>query len=204
MKARILANVGCWLLVLPLVVAWILYGILVWHLWGTFTDLNAYTDPVAMILSYLTPIAALGTIGLAVLCRYGLAVKSHVVLAAVVSLCFSLAPFIFCVWLFHESNVHHYLSDMAWWMQPVNILWMSAYAMCLVTLSAGFVRKHSRFILAVLSTSLLLILGATLAWIFITNDFAPSLVNAFAVIPFAVACLSLIRMVFIWKENHAA
>src|ERR1017187_46528 len=64
MKIRTFANIGCWLLVFPLVAASILHGVYVWHIWGKFYDGNSYSDPVVFILSYLTPIAGLGMSGL--------------------------------------------------------------------------------------------------------------------------------------------
>ncbi len=179
---------------------------------GVFAELLAMAMPIptpcTMILGYLTPIAVVGITGLAVLWRYGMAAKTSVIAAAVISLCFTLAPLIFGLWLWYESNVLHLFSLQywAWWLSPFSALWLAAYVMSLVTLNASFTRKHGRFNLVLLYTSLLLILGAILAWIFITNDFALSLVNAFAIIPFIVACLKPgARMVFhIWKENHTA
>lgn len=109
MKARALANIGCWLLIVPLVVAVMLYPLLLWHLRGAFIDGNALTDPISMILSYLTPIAVVGVVGLAVLWRYGMATKTRVIMAAVISLCFTLTPLIFGIWLWHEWNVLHFL-----------------------------------------------------------------------------------------------
>jgi hypothetical protein len=116
MKARALANFGSWLLIFPLVLAVMLYPFLLWHLRGSLSDGNAYTDPIAMILSYLTPIAVVGIVSLAVMWRYGLATKLRVVQAITISFCFTLAPLIFGLWLWHQWNVHFDLSYWAWWL----------------------------------------------------------------------------------------
>ncbi len=116
MKARTLANFGCWLLIVPLVVAVILYPFLFWHLRESYSDGNGYTDPIAMILTYLTPIAVVGVIGLAILWQYGFATKRRVIIAMVISFCFTLAPFIFGLWLWHQWNVHFDLSYWTWWL----------------------------------------------------------------------------------------
>jgi hypothetical protein len=116
MKVRILANSGCWLLIVPLMVAVMLYSFLLWHLRGSYSDGNGYTDPIAMILSYLTPIAVVGVIGLCILWRYGFATKRRVIIAMVISFCFTLAPLIFGLWLWHQWNVHFDLSYWAWWL----------------------------------------------------------------------------------------
>jgi hypothetical protein len=116
MKARILANTGCWLLIFPLVLAVSLYPLLLWHLRGTFSDGNAYTDPIAMILSYLTPIAVAGVIGLAILSRYGLATRRALIFAAAVALFFTFSPLAYGLWLWHQWNVHFDLSYWAWWL----------------------------------------------------------------------------------------
>ena len=122
MKSRIFANIGCWLLIFPQVAAAIWYAYWVRHIWGTYSDGNSYTDPVEMILDFLTPVAFLGVIGFAVLWRYGLATKSRAILAAAVSVCFTLAPFIFCLWLCHRWNMHHSFSDWAWWLKPLGLV----------------------------------------------------------------------------------
>jgi hypothetical protein len=116
MKVRILANIGCWLLIIPLMVAVMLYPFLLWHLQGSDSDGNGYTDPIAMILSYLTPIAVVGVIGLAILWRYGFVTKRRVIVAMVISFCFTSAPLIFGLWLWHQWNVHFDLSYWAWWL----------------------------------------------------------------------------------------
>ena len=122
MKTRLIANVGCWLLIFPLVAAAILYAFWIWHIWGGFYDGESYTQPVEMILDFLTPVAFLGVIGFAVLWRYGLAARSRAILAAAISLCFTLAPFIFCLWLCHKWNIYHPLSNWAWWLRPLGLV----------------------------------------------------------------------------------
>ena len=44
MKARALANFGCWLLIFPLPAAAILYAVLVWHSWGVPPRYGSYYD----------------------------------------------------------------------------------------------------------------------------------------------------------------
>jgi hypothetical protein len=77
-------KIGCWLLVLPLAAAPIPYFFLWRRLQGTFTDGNAFTDPISLILSYLTPLAVVGVIGLATLWRNGLATTFSLALAALI------------------------------------------------------------------------------------------------------------------------
>lgn len=116
MKARIIANIGCWLLIFPQAAAAILYAFWVWHIWGGYGDGNSYTDPIEMMLDFLTPVAVLGVVSLAILWRYGLATRSSFILAVAISVCFSLAPLIFGVWLCHRWNMHHPFFDWAWWL----------------------------------------------------------------------------------------
>jgi hypothetical protein len=117
MKARTLANVGCWLLVSSLVVADALYLLLRWHLRSRFVwSGNTYTDPIACILSYFTPVAVLGVIGLAILWRYGLATKRGVIFATAITFCFTLGPLAYGLWLWHTWNMPFELSYWAWWL----------------------------------------------------------------------------------------
>jgi hypothetical protein len=80
MKARIFANIGCWLLIFPLVVVVVLYAFGVWHTWGTSMDWDTFTDPVAQILWYFMPAATLGVAGLVILRRYTLAIMPQMIL----------------------------------------------------------------------------------------------------------------------------
>ena len=117
MKARTIVNIGCWLLVFSLVVAVILYLFLLLHLRGRIVlDGNAYTDPIACILSYFTPVAVVGVVGLAVLWRYELTTKGALISAAAITLCFTLAPLVYGLWLWHKWNVPFDLSYWAWWL----------------------------------------------------------------------------------------
>ena len=121
MKTRIYANVGCWLLIFPLVAASILYGFLVWHIWGTFTDGNAYSDPLVFILNYLTPIACFGAIGLFFLGRHGLTQTHSVTLATTL---FVVLTFILCafgLWIFRGSPPPFRLSYSVWWFMPFRL-----------------------------------------------------------------------------------
>lgn len=137
MKARTLANIGWWLLILPLMAAPIYYVYLRWRLqreiliYGGFFDGNAYTDFIAFTLSFLAPIAMVGVIGLAVFWRCGLATKASISSAAAVTLLFTMAPLIYGLWLWHQWNVHATLLYWAWWLRPITVLWSSAYAICL-------------------------------------------------------------------------
>jgi hypothetical protein len=120
MKARRFANIGCWVLIFPLVAFAILYVFWIWHIWGGYEagtyDDHSYTDTVAFMLSYLTPVAVVGVVGLSILWRYGLATKVRVIEAAAASVLCSVAPFIFDLWLCHRWNVHFDLSYWAWWL----------------------------------------------------------------------------------------
>jgi hypothetical protein len=122
MKARALANFGCWLLIFPLPAAAILYAVLVWHSWGvpprygSYYDLNGYTDPIAAMLSYLTPVSILGVVGLAVLRRFNSATKAPAIAAATIAGFFTLALLSFGLWLQHKCNAHFDLSYWAWWL----------------------------------------------------------------------------------------
>ena len=203
MKASTIVNVGSWLLLIPLVVATIAHGLFCYHYRGRFISANAILDPVGFILSYLTPVAAFGIAGMVFLWRHDKAKTRSVVLATTLFLSFTFALVVFGIWCFHRVR-DFYFSDLVWWLKPIGILWLSAYAMCLATLRTGFVRKHHRLILFICCTCVLMVLGAVLAWLFVTEDFEFSPVNLFAVIPFAVACASLIRVVFIWKDDHVA
>jgi len=203
-KARIFANIGCWLLIFPLVFAVTSYPFWVWHIWRTYTDGNFYSDPVDSILSYLTPIAVVGVVGLAALFRYGLTTKTCFVLGAATVLLLTLAPLVYVIWLWHSWKMHFSISYLTWWLNPVAILWLSAYALSLITLRAGFARKSYRFIHFVCLSIVLLCVGAALAWLFVTNDFSFGLINCFAVIPLTVACVSVIRLVFIGAKRYVA
>ena len=78
---------------------------------------NTYTDPIACILHYFTPVAVIGVIGLAVLWRYGLAAKRGVILAVATTFCCTLSPLAYGLWLWHKWNVHFDgLSYWAWWL----------------------------------------------------------------------------------------
>ncbi|HWY29927.1 MAG TPA: hypothetical protein VNX46_04190 [Candidatus Acidoferrum sp.] len=197
-------KIVCWLLLLPLVLAPIPYFILLWRLQGTFTDGNALTDPITFILSYLTPAAAAGVVGLVIQRRYGLARRLEVVLGAVLWIFFTSAPLAYGIYLWHEWNVHWNLSYWAWWLEPIVILWSTAYAACLLTLRGVFVKKPCDFISSMVSTSIALLLGGVLAWNSLINDFTLCAVNLCAVTPFVIACLCLIRIVLRWTENVAA
>ena len=116
MKARQLASIGCWLLIFPLVMAVAGYPVYVWQIEDGYFEGKALSDPIAFILSYLTPAAVAGVIGLAVLWRYGLAAKSRVILAAAIVLGSTLAPFIYGVWLWHKWNVQFDFLHWAWWL----------------------------------------------------------------------------------------
>jgi len=122
MKTRILANVGCWLPIVPLVAASILYCFHLWHIWGTFTDGNDYFDPLVFILSYLTPIACFGVVGFFVLRRYGLAQAYSVSLATTLFAVLTLALCAFGIWLFHGQTPPFRLSYFVWWFMPFRLV----------------------------------------------------------------------------------
>jgi hypothetical protein len=214
MKARIFANIGCWILVLPLVLGVAFYFLLFCHECetlpmsrGYLSILYRWTDVIVMTLSYLTPVAVAGVVSLGFFCRFGLVTKTHVVMAAIITLCFTLAPLFFGLFVWHECHVVFRMPRLqywAWWLQPVSALWLSAYAMSLVSLRAGFFSRYYRFIPVACYSSILFFLGVALAWKVVTQDFAMSLVNAFAVIPLAVAWISVIRLGFMWTNSLAA
>jgi hypothetical protein len=90
-------NVAIWMLIVPLVCASIAYAPFAHHILGDPRDgdANEIVDPLAMILSYLTPIAFAGIIGLCVLWRRGLAKGWTVFVASMlfVTCTFSLVAF---------------------------------------------------------------------------------------------------------------
>ena len=123
MKIRTFANIGCWLLVFPLVAASILHGVYVWHIWGKFYDGNSYSDTVVFILSYLTPIAGLGMSGLFFLRHRELAKTRSVALATALFMIFTSALFVFGVWFFHKMGGPPFcLSAQVWWLRPFRFL----------------------------------------------------------------------------------
>ena len=169
---------------------------------GPMMDGNGLIDPVIFVLSYLSPIAGLGVIGLVFLQRVGFAKVSSVIFGSALFLGYTAMLVMYGNWILHGMSESFQLREQVWWMQPIGILWLSAYTMCLATLRAGFNRKYDKLILLIFYTCILLVLGAVLAWLFVSYDFALSPLNLFAVIPFAIACISLIRAFFIWKDDH--
>jgi hypothetical protein len=119
--AQIFANVECWLLIVPLVVASILCGVHIWHIWGTFTDGNDYFDPLVFILSYLTPLACLGIGGLFFLWRHGFVKKRSLVSAAILFVIPTVALCAFGVWFFHGQDQPWRLSHFVWWFVPFRV-----------------------------------------------------------------------------------
>ena len=119
MKTRTFANTGCWLLVSSLVVADILYLYLLWYLRKRYVwSGNTYTDPVACILRYFTPVDVVGVIALAVRWRFGLVGKQSVAIAAVITLFCTLSPLAYGLWLWHKWHILGVddLSYWAWWL----------------------------------------------------------------------------------------
>src|SRR6266478_9994062 len=116
MKASTSAIVGSWLLVLPLPVASIAHAIFCYRSWGHLMSGNSFIDPVGLILSYLTPVAGMGSAGLAFLRHRGKGKSWSVVLAATLSLLFTTALLIIGIWLFHGMS-GFYLSDLVWWLK---------------------------------------------------------------------------------------
>jgi hypothetical protein len=121
MKTRILANVGCWLLIFPLVAASVLYCFHLWHIWGTNTDGNDYFDPLVFILSYLTPVAFLGDAGLVFLRRRQLAERLSVSFATALFVVLTLCLCAFGVWFFHGGPQPFRLSHFVWWFVPFKV-----------------------------------------------------------------------------------
>ncbi|MGD0814010.1 MAG: hypothetical protein ABSA83_10430 [Verrucomicrobiota bacterium] len=101
MKRSTLANVGSWLLIMPMVVASTAHGFRCYRFWGQAWFGNFYTDPVDFILSYLTPLAGVGLVSLIFLRRNANAKTWSVALATTVCLVFTLALMAFGLWCFH-------------------------------------------------------------------------------------------------------
>jgi hypothetical protein len=120
MKA--LANIGCWLFVVPLVLGTIAHGLWVWHFWGHYQSANGYIDPAVFIMNYLVPVGSLGVIGLFILRRYRMASRRSVTLAAVLFLVFTIALVTFGVWHNHGLNDEVFrMSYQVWWLKPFKL-----------------------------------------------------------------------------------
>jgi hypothetical protein len=82
---------------------------------------NSFIDPVGFILSYLTPVAGLGTILLLFLRRRGKAKTWSVTLAATLFSISTVALLVFGMWCFHQMP-GFYLSDLVWWLKPFRLV----------------------------------------------------------------------------------
>lgn len=116
------SRVAYWILVVPLICASVVYGPYAHHLIGMphLMSANAIVDPLVFILSYLTPVAVVGILGLGFLWRHGLTKGWTVVLAAALFLSCTVSLVAFGVHGFRGSSWH--LSDLVWWLKPVGKL----------------------------------------------------------------------------------
>jgi hypothetical protein len=204
------AKIGCWLLIVPLLLASVAQGIQICHdLYdishptpGILICGDSDTLPIFPILNYLSPAAAFGVAGLFILRRRGLVKTRTVAIAAILSLTFATALFLFLARIFHQLNWS--VSGDIWWLQPFQILWPTAYGAGIVTFMAVFFRKPRSFSLQVFSVCLLLVFGTILAWTSLSNDFSFNVVNLLAVIPFVAAWAGMIMLIFLWKNRRTA
>lgn len=121
---QIYANIGCWLLIIPLMVSSILYGVHLRNIWGTFTDGNDYFDPLVFILNYLTPLGCFGVSGLFILWRHGFTRGRSIALATVLFAILTMALCVFGVLFFYGQEPPFRLSYFVWWFVPFRLLGM--------------------------------------------------------------------------------
>jgi hypothetical protein len=119
--ALICANIGCWLLIFPLVASCISYGIHLWNIWGTITDGNDYFDPLVFILNYVTPLTCYGVGGLFFLWRHAFTKGRFFVLATALLTILTLGLVSFGVFIFHGQEQPWRLSCFVWWFEPFRV-----------------------------------------------------------------------------------
>ena len=121
MKPFALANIGSWILIIPLSVASIRHGWICFHFWGCLAFADNYIDPVVFILSYLAPVAILGVVSLVLLQRYNKTTTRSVILATSLFLFFTGGMLVFGIWYLHRTHApsgHFLLSEHVWWLKP--------------------------------------------------------------------------------------
>jgi hypothetical protein len=85
---------------------------------------NVYTEPVRVILSFLSPIAGAGVCGLALLHFRGFVSRPNLLAAALLTVCMLAAELAYGFWLFRTVLPGAgSLSDLVWWMRPIWKLW---------------------------------------------------------------------------------
>jgi hypothetical protein len=117
------SKIAIWTLITPLFFAFIAYMPLVQHaMHDPRHDANEIVDPLSFILSFLTPIAFIGIVGLCILWRCDFAKGSVFFAALVLFVVCTFSLIAFGIYGFYGTEL--YFSDVVWWLKPFKLFGM--------------------------------------------------------------------------------